>query len=127
MKLNTLKEFVNEVNSLVAPSKIQMSLRHKYEEAIEKLFITETPVSLDLSLIRIKHEKRGKGFATKIIDDLITYANENNKIIHLSPSKEFGSDIDRLIEFYKSFDFVLNKGNNRDSRFKDKLIKYPNK
>lgn len=125
MKLKTLKEFVNE--AFDKPSKIQMELRKEYEDAIEKLFITETDIDLDLSLIRIKHEKRGKGFATRIMDDLIDYANANNKIIHLTPSKEFGSDIDRLVDFYKGFDFVLNKGKNRDSRFKDKMIRYPNK
>jgi GNAT superfamily N-acetyltransferase len=125
MELKSLKQFVNE--AFDKPSKIQMELRKEYEEAIEKLFITETDIDLDLSLLRIKHEKRGKGFATKIMDDLIDYANDTNKIIHLTPSKEFGSDIDRLTNFYKDFDFVLNKGKNRDSRFKSKMIRYPNK
>ncbi len=125
--VKAFNQFINEVQSLLAPSKIQMILRKEYVDVIDKLFITETDIDLELNLIRIHHEKRGKGFATKIIDDLIDYANDNNKIIHLTPSKEFGSDIKRLTDFYKSFDFVLNKGNNKDFRFKNTLIRYPNK
>jgi len=125
MQLKSLVEFVSE--SLEKPPKIQMDLRHKYEDCIEKLFIFQKENGLELNLIRIKPEKRGKGCATKIIKDLIDYADSNNMIIHLTPSKDFGASLDRLTSFYKSFGFVYNKAKNKDFRFKSTMIKYPNK
>lgn len=121
--IRSFKDFRNQ--SLEKPSKIQHELRKKYQDCIEKLFIYETDIGLELNLIRIKAEKRGQGCASRIINDLIDYANSVKKIIHLTPSKDFGSDLDRLTKFYKRFGFVNNQGRNRDFRFKDKMIKMP--
>jgi predicted GNAT family N-acyltransferase len=123
MRLQSFKQFVNE--ALIKPSKIQMDLRAKYEDCIEKLFIEEKESSIELNLIRIKPEKRGEGCATNIMNDLVDYANKTKKVIHLTPSKDFGSTIERLTEFYKRFGFVMNKGRYKDTRFRNTMIKRP--
>ncbi len=116
-------EFTNESSEVA--SKIQGILRNKYRDVIEKLFIFETGNGLELNIIRIEHSKRNKGWASKIMEDLIEYADQNTKIIHLTPTDDFGSDVDKLINFYKGFGFVENRGGNRNTKIKDSMYRHP--
>ena len=48
------------------------------------------------------------------MNDLCKYADKNNKTIILTPSNEFGATSKkRLVDFYKRFGFVENKGKNK--------------
>jgi cytidyltransferase-like protein len=60
------------------------------------------------------------------MDMIVNYADDTNKIVHLTPTDEYGSDKKELINFYSRFGFVKNNGKNKDFRIKDTMIKYPN-
>jgi hypothetical protein len=68
----------------------------------------------------------GKGIGSKIMEDLAEYADNNKKIIVLTPSSDFGGNKNRLIQFYKRFGFKHNKGYYKSFEFMDSMIRYPN-
>jgi predicted GNAT family N-acyltransferase len=81
---------------------------------------------LVLSRIVIPKEMRGQGLGKQVMNDIIRYADNENKIIYLTPSKSFGaSSISRLEQFYKQFGFV-NKDRS-DFSTKEKMVRYPKK
>ena len=48
-------------------------------------------------------------------------ADEQNKDIRLTPSKDFGAtSVSRLEKFYRTFGFVKNK----DLKYKDTMVRY---
>lgn len=55
----------------------------------------------------------GEGRGTKAMQVLVDYADQAGKHVALSPSADFGGNRARLIEFYKRFGFVENKGRDR--------------
>jgi hypothetical protein len=101
---------------------IEKILIDRYGEFLNWLKIHETNTSIKLSTIIIKEEARNLGIGTKVMLDLIKYADNNKQIITLTPSSEFGGDKNRLTQFYKKFGFKLNLGNND---FIDTMIRYP--
>jgi GNAT superfamily N-acetyltransferase len=83
---------------------------------------------ITLSRIEVPKESRNKGIGTDAMQDLTSYADETDKIIALSPSKDFGaSSVSRLKEFYKKFDFVENKGKNKDFSISETMYRKPKK
>jgi GNAT superfamily N-acetyltransferase len=64
--------------------------------------------------IKIKDKFKNKGYGTFIMNLILNYCKENNIIISLTPSDVLGSDLDRLINFYKKLGFVENINNDYD-------------
>ena len=89
------------------------------------LDIYENPNNITLSRIVIKKELRNTGIGTKIMQDLINYADQHKKIITLTPSSDFGGSVNRLNQFYKGFGFVPNKGRKKNFEFRDSMIRVP--
>ena len=104
---------------------IEALLNGKYFDVLEELFISEKSDYLRLHSIILKDDIKEGGFGTKIMEDIIKYADNNNKIVVLTASNSYGSAKGRLIEFYKRFGFVPNKGRNKDYRFQDTMIREP--
>lgn len=104
---------------------IQDILKNKYGDYLIGLDIYENKTSLILSRIILNKETRGEGIGTKIMNDLINYADNNKQIIALTPSSDFGGNKNRLIQFYKRFGFKHNKGQYKHFGFKDDMIRYP--
>lgn len=104
---------------------IQDTLNKKYKDHIKDLWIYDRKNGLELSHIEIKPDSQGEGIATKIMNDLIDYADKNELTIGATPSSDFGSSKTRLIDFYKRFGFVMNKGRNKDYEFSNTMIRYP--
>ena len=104
---------------------IEDILRNKYEQYLVGLDIYENRTSLILSRIVIKDEFRNSGVGSKIMEDLITYADRNKQIIALTPASDFGGNKNRLIQFYKRFGFKHNKGVHKSYEFRDAMIRYP--
>lgn len=104
---------------------IEDILRNKYEQYLVGLDIYENRTSLILSRIVIKDEFRNSGVGSKIMEDLITYADQNKQIIALTPASDFGGNKNRLIQFYKRFGFKHNKGIYKSYEFRDAMIRYP--
>lgn len=104
---------------------IENILLKKYGEHLKGLDIYEKEGSLVLSRIVINDDTRESGIGSKVMSDLVAYADENNKIIALTPSEDFGGVKSRLIKFYKRFGFVPNSGSNKNYEFRDTMIREP--
>lgn len=63
---------------------------------------------LVLFWVLLPENDRGKGFGTRVMEDLIAAADARNVPITLSPSSAFGGDLDRLHTFYQRLGFVPN-------------------
>jgi len=104
---------------------IEDKLREDFYEYLAGLDIYENNDSLKLSRIVIKPEYKNKGIGTKIMDALISYADETKKIVALTPASDFGGNKNRLIQFYKRFGFKPNQGYHKNFSFRDSMIRYP--
>lgn len=104
---------------------VEDNLRVRYAKCLKGLDIYENKSSLILSRIIVKEECRGQGVGTNIMNDLIDYADTNGQIIALTPSKDFGGNVNRLIQFYKRFGFKMNKGANKNFEFRDTMLREP--
>jgi predicted GNAT family N-acyltransferase len=78
--------------------------------------------SIYLSMLEVPNELKGQGYAKKLMQDMITFADNYNLIINLTPSSKFGSDILKLKDFYSNFGFI--KNNNK--LYVGAMIRYPN-
>ena len=81
--------------------------------------------AVKLHLIKIPKDRRNQGIGTRTIKQVLDYVDDQGLLMTLTPSNEFGSSKQRLVEFYKSFGFRLNSGPYRDLRFKDTMIRKP--
>jgi len=104
---------------------LQNLIEGKYGKFIKNLWISETEESIKISAIVLNSDARNMGIGTKIMIDIIEYADQNNKITTLTPSSDFGGNKSRLISFYKRFGFVSNRNKNKDYRFSDSMIRTP--
>jgi hypothetical protein len=110
---------------------IEDDLQKEFHEYLEKgpkghpyLDIFDYPDrdAIELKLIQISDKYKGQGYGTAIMNKLTKWADRNNKIIVLSPSE---IKTNKLIKWYKEFDFLENKGRNKDFRFMNRMIRYP--
>ena len=96
-----------------------------YNENVEVDISGNAEKGYVLSKIVVPKELRGTGVGSKIMQDLINKADMEGAIIALTPDTAFGGSKGRLIQFYKSFGFVPNKGRNKDFRYRETMIRYP--
>jgi len=122
-KLQNFHHYLNEARFRVSP--IQIELKDKYEKEIQALTLIDSGKAIEINMIRIHNSFRGQGIATEILQRICDYADDFEKILHLTPTDEFGSNKKKLTEFYKRFGFVMNAGKNKVSRFKDTMIRFP--
>ena len=80
---------------------------------------------LTLSKIVVPEELRDQGIGSKAMERIIKYADDNGKIIALTPDDAFGGSKTRLIKFYKRFGFVMNKGRNKNYSTRELMIRKP--
>ncbi len=107
-------------------SPLKSMILNKYPNEIEKLNLYETDFgSIEINLIKVFPNFKNSGIGTDVLKIITDYADVNRKLVHLTPTSEFGSSKNRLFGFYKRFGFVKNKGSFRDFRTKDSMIRYP--
>jgi hypothetical protein len=81
---------------------------------------------VQLHAIHFPKEMRKQGLGSQVMFDIAVWADKNNKIISLTPSKDFGAtSVSRLRKFYGQFGFKRNLGRNKDYRTSDAMIRYP--
>ena len=83
------------------------------------------PHIVPIDSIVVPKEKRGQGIGSQIMERLIDWADENNYILGLDPSSDFGSSVTKLRKFYGRFGFVRNLGRKKDYRTRLAMIRYP--
>lgn len=93
-----------------------------------ELGLKGNPTSNVLSLhkIVVPEAMRNQGTGTNAMQDIIKYADSQNKTIALTPSSDFGSNKKRLTDFYKKLGFVENKGRNKDYEISESMYRGPN-
>ena len=98
-------------------------IKEKYKNSFKTINIYEFNNKISIDLIIAKEQNSGEG--TKLMKDICEYADKSKKIIILSPSDDFGGNKKRLIEFYKRFGFVENKGKNKDFEIFESMYRLP--
>lgn len=80
---------------------------------------------LNLSLIVVPKDDRSGGTGTKVMQEIIDYADATGKRLVLTTSADFGGNKARLNKFYKRFGFVDNKGRSKDFTIMDGMYREP--
>ena len=101
--------------------------------ATDVAFTEEVEVSLHgdakkgyvLSKIEVSGDERNAGQGTKAMQAIVDRMDREGAVIALTPDDAYGGNKNRLIKFYKRFGFVPNKGRNKDFRFRETMIRYP--
>jgi GNAT superfamily N-acetyltransferase len=75
-----------------------------------------------LDKILVYDTARGQGIATQAMKQIIDKYRAERKIITLTPDSVYGANKNKLIRWYTSLGFVLNKGKNKD--FKTMQLMY---
>lgn len=98
-------------------------IEKKYPET--KIDMYEGDSEISLSRVVVPKEARNTGIGTRFMNDLIQYSDKVGKRIVLTPSSDFGGSKKRLVEFYKRFGFVENKGKNKDFSTRESMYRDP--
>lgn len=80
-----------------------------------------------LSKVVVPKSERGNGTGTRFMTELTKAADDDGARLALSPSADFGGSKARLIEFYKRFGFVPNKGRGMDFEISESMRREPRK
>ena len=100
-------------------SVLSKQLEKKYD--LKSFMAYENADTITLSMIEVPKANRKQGIGTKVMDELIRYADKVDKVIVLTPGQhdpEHGTTSrGRLIKFYKRFGFVENKGRNKNFQY----------
>jgi DNA-binding CsgD family transcriptional regulator/GNAT superfamily N-acetyltransferase len=94
-------------------------------EAVEVSLHGDAKKGYVLSKIAVSDDERNAGQGTNAMQDIVDRMDAEGAIIALTPDDAFGGNKNRLIDFYKRFGFVPNKGRNKDFRFRETMIRYP--
>lgn len=78
-----------------------------------------------LSKIVLPVGQRNEGTGSKVMQRIVDMADQEGKLIALTPDTAFGGTKSRLIKFYKRFGFVPNKGRNKTFDFREIMVRYP--
>jgi GNAT superfamily N-acetyltransferase len=114
-------------NSKESKKKVSDELKDEFKDLTIDIYQNERTKTLTLSRVIVPENSRESGIGTKFMNSLIKKADKLGYKIILTPSKDFGGNKNRLIEFYKRFGFINNKGSNRDFSHKEDMYRLPKK
>jgi ribosomal protein S18 acetylase RimI-like enzyme len=129
-------EYTNDVTNSLPPTR---RLNENTSSGLESLrlsllskgvdnLLSEKDGTIYISKISISKPNRGKGLGSSAMEDITKYADETNQIIVLSPDTSFGgTSVDRLGKFYKRFGFKDNRGGKKNFKYRETMIRYPNR
>lgn len=103
---------------------------HKYEilhngDPAGEMEVSNRGDYMILNKIMIYPEHRGMGHANDAMKILTDYADKNNKILALTPDTVWGASKGKLMKWYKSWGFTLNKGRKADYKVREMMIRQP--
>lgn len=102
-------------------------IERKYN--LHTFFVYDNGDKIKLSSLIIDKSNQGKGIGSAVMGELCSYADLHSKIIILTPGlfdKQHGTTSQsRLVDFYKRFGFVLNKGRNKDFTISELMYRLP--
>jgi len=122
-----IRELETAPDASISPELARI-LRVHSDQGLE-LYVWENDKDIRLDHIVVLKGYRNMGLGTNFMDDLISYADATNKRIRVSPSQkdpDFGTTSrSRLVNFYKRFGFVENKGRNKDFTISQSMYRTP--
>jgi ribosomal protein S18 acetylase RimI-like enzyme len=126
MKKLLVSESLNEyIDKKPSTYRNYLELKKNIKKLFPKAFLSldfyrnlEPANYLYLHKIEIPKEYKNQGIGSKVMQILCNFCDNNNLIFKLSPTDNFGSEINRLINFYKKFDFNIEENS-------DEMIRYP--
>lgn len=132
IKPNTEQEQSKEIadKKLMAKSP-NLKISADYKKEVNKEFpdvsfqFSSRDKLLSLDKIVVPKSMRGTGVGTQAMNKIISKADKQGHTIDLVPSSDFGGNKKRLVEFYKSFGFVENKGKNKDYEISGAMYRIP--
>lgn len=74
-----------------------------------------------LGKIVVEKKNRGKGIGSKVMQEITDFADEENLRIALTPTKDFGGIMTKLLNFYNSHGFEKYKG----YEFRETMVRLP--
>jgi predicted GNAT family N-acyltransferase len=77
------------------------------------LWLTLSGNDMILEKIIVPKSERNQGIGSKVMQELLDYADKNKFAVYLTPSTDFGGSKAKLTKFYKRFGFKKNKGYER--------------
>lgn len=112
----------NQVGAVgVKPGSIATDLEKQFPGL--SLRVMEDKSSLTIGKIVLPKELRGQGIGSNVMRDILDYADKTGKRVNLSPSADFGGNVNRLKDYYKRFGFVENKGANKDFAISESMYR----
>jgi len=81
---------------------------------------------ITLSKLIVPKERRGEGLGTEAMQDLGRYADQEQALVQLTPSKDYGArSLKRLMDFYKNVGYEENVGPRRDLSLTESMYRTP--
>ena len=81
---------------------------------------------ITLSKLIVPKAMRGEGIGSQAMQDLGRYADQEQALVQLTPSKDYGaSSLKRLIDFYKNLGYEQNVGPSRDLSLTESMYRTP--
>lgn len=114
------QQFINENNQTLIKN-LQSKIQNQYDA---KVSISLSGNKIEIAKIIVNSDNRNNGVGTNIILDIVNFADSNKLTIVLTPSSDFGGNKTKLISFYKKFNFVENKGKNKDYEISDTMYRH---
>jgi len=94
------------------------------------LYLYENDNAITLDSIIVPKEQRKQGIGSQIMQEITNYADMVGKRIELSPGQKDDfhgtTSRGRLVDFYKRFGLVQNKGRNKDFSMSKSMYREPN-
>ena len=98
-------------------------IKAKYKNQTDQLNIFENKDNtISINNLVVKKNLRNKGIGQNILNDIMNYADKNNKTITLTPTSEYLTK-SKLTNWYKRNGFVENKGKNTDFSISDTMYR----
>ena len=83
--------------------------------------------AIEVASIKVKDKtQRRKGLGTALMSEITALCDKYGLLCVLTP-EDSESSKSGLLRFYKRFGFVSNTGRNKDFRFRNSMIRFPNK
>ena len=118
-----VKEYIQPENKTTAAFADELSAKYGVELELQD---NETDNSISVPKIVVPKDQRKTGIGTKVMEEIIEFADRSGKRLILTPSTSFGgSSVKRLVDFYKGLGFVENKGKNKDFTIRDSMYRNP--
>lgn len=131
-KKTAITDFIESINPIEIENKTNVAeqTKQEFQDSLKEKYsidlgLTESKYNNQLVIekIIVPDDQRGTGVGTNAMNEIISYADNNGKVLTLTPSSDFGGNKKRLVEFYKRFGFVENKGKNKDYEISEAMYR----